>query len=722
MFARLGRLVAAHPWRVIAVWIVAFAVIVPFSPSLADVTNEDQTSFLPSSDESMQAQELAERHFPTASGATARFVLKRVDGQALSAADQGRVREFAGGLEAAGIASVNSVATGPDELAESETAQLVQVAFQGEAADNPVKDAVKELREEAVGLLAGSGLQAGLTGDAASTVDTEESFGSAETITFAATFVLILLLVGGIFRSPIAAILPLLTIGLVFLLATSLVALGADTFGFEVDASLTSLLIVVLFGIGTDYILFLLFRYRERLRAGDESRVAVAFSVRRVGEAVASSALVVIIAFAALLLARLGFFRTMAPGLIISVAVTLLASLTLIPAAIALIGPRVFWPAKSWQTTPKGRFFKPLGQLIARRPGRMALASGGSMLALAAGVVFYTANYDTSSSLPSDTESSQANEDIKGAFAAGAANPTDVYVSSSTPIQQNELTTLADQLRGIEGVDSVGKPILSQDDTGARISVNLSENATSNAALDVAEGPLRDVAHASTAGDEVRVGGASSAFADIRSALERDILVVFPIAALLIALVLGLLLRSVVAPLYLLGAVSLGFVATLGAGVALFQGIGSEPGLLFILPVMLYMFVVAIGTDYNILVTTRLREEVQEGNDSRIAAELAVKHAGPTVLSAGVILAGTFASLGLTGISLLVQLGMTIAIGVIIVSFVMATVLVPSLSALIGTRVWWPGHVSPVGPVAVEDHTHTHSGRPSAQPAPVGER
>ena len=194
---------------------------------------------------------------------------------------------------------------------------------------------------------------------------------------------LILLLVGGIFRSPIAAVLPLATIGLVFLLSTSLVALRSDTFGFEVDASLTSLLIVVLFGIGTDYILFLLFRYRERLRAGDESRAAVAFSVRRVGQAVASSALVVIIAFLALLLARLGFFRTMAPGLVISVAVTLLASLTLIPAAIALVGPRVFWPSKRWQTAPTGTTFKRLGQLIARRPGRMALASGGAMLALA---------------------------------------------------------------------------------------------------------------------------------------------------------------------------------------------------------------------------------------------------------------------------------------------------------------------------------------------------
>ena len=134
---------------------------------------------------------------------------------------------------------------------------------------------------------------------------------------------------------------------------------------------------------------------------------------------------------------------------------------------------------------------------------------------------------------------------------------------------------------------------------------------------------------------------------------------------------------------------------------------------------MLYMFVVAIGTDYNILMTTRLREQVQAGNDPRAAAELAVEHAGPTVVSAGVILAGTFASLGLTGISLLVQLGATIAIGVAIVSFVMATVLVPSLSALIGTKVWWPGQ-EVVRPDLAGDQPQARS-RPGGEPAPVSE-
>lgn len=671
---------------------MAFAVLVPFSPSLASVTNEDQTSFLPATYESMRAQRLAEKHFPAASGATARFLVTREDGGRLTAADQRAVENLAGALDAAGIGAVNSVATNADLLAPDRSAQLVQVAFEGEATEDPVKDAVRELRAQAHPLAEERGLVARLTGDAAISLDAEEAFGDAESITFMATIVLIVVLVGAIFRSPVAAFLPILTIGLVFTLASSVVALLATALGFEVDSMLTTLLIVVLFGIGTDYILFLLFRYRERLRAGDESRVAVAFAVRRVGKAVASSALVVIIAFLALLLARLGFFTTLAPGLVIAVTVALLASLTLIPATMALVGPRLFWPSKRWRTAPEGARFKRLGQLIARRPGAMALASGGTMALLAASAVFYNANYDTFNALPAAAESTQALDDIKDAFPAGASNPTDVYVSARSAVDARELQALTERLRNVEGVGSVAKPVLSEDGTGAVITLNLDASPTSTAALDLAGGELRRVAHSAAVGDEVRVGGASSAFADIRTALNRDMAVVFPVAALLIALVLGLLLRSLIAPLYLLGAVSLGFAATLGAGVIMFQGVGSEPGLLFSLPIMLYLFVVAIGTDYNILMTTRLREEVREGNDPRTSADLAVEHAGPTVLSAGLILAGTFASLGLTGISLLVQMGTIIAIGVVIVSFVMASVFVPSLSALIGKKVWWPGH------------------------------
>jgi putative drug exporter of the RND superfamily len=686
VFGRLGRFVTTHPWWVIGAWIVAVALIVPFSPSLSEVSNSDQTSFIPDSTESMQAQKLADEAFPAAAGTAGLFVVSRDDGTKLTAADTARIGEIAQQLDTAGIEPVTSVTTGEQQVAPNGKVQLVDVAFDGEATDEPVQDAVRELRGELETALEGTGLAGGLTGDAPSQLDSEEAFGTAETITFVATIVLIIVLVGAIFRSPVAAFLPILTIGLVFTVATSLVALVAKTVGFEVDSSLTSLLIVVLFGIGTDYILFLLFRYRERLRAGDESRAAVAFSVRRVGKAVASSALVVVAAFLALLLADLGFLAAMAPGLAISVAVMLVASITLIPAVMAIVGPRVFWPSRSWRTKPEGTFFKRLGQLIARRPGRMALASGAVLVALATGSVSYAASYDFS--LPSGTESSRAYDTMKSAFPAGALNPTEVYVLHP---DADALPGLLQRLEGVDGVASVSEPVLSDDGTAARITVTLAEKPDSQEALDTVAGPLRKVAHASGAGEEVLVGGSTSQYVDLNTTVNRDMSIVFPIAAAIIFLILALLLRSIVAPLYLLAAVALGFAATLGAGVLIFQLGAGGAGLMFMIPIMLYLFVVAIGTDYNILMTSRLREEVMEGNDPRTAADLAVEHAGPTVASAGIILAGTFASLSLTGVGLLVQLGVTIALGVVLVSMLMAIVFVPSVSALLGRGIWWPG-------------------------------
>ncbi len=223
--------------------------------------------------------------------------------------------------------------------------------------------------------------------------------------------------------------------------------------------------------------------------------------------------------------------------------------------------------------------------------------------------------------------------------------------------------------------------------------MTLASNPQSRTALDTVRGPLRSTAHGSApAGTTAYVGGITAVFVDIQAAVNHDYAVVFPVAAILIMIILGLLLRSLVAPWYLMLSVGLGFVATLGATVLIFQHIKGEPGLIFILPVIMYLFVVALGTDYNILVIARLREEAREGRSPREAAAMAVRYAGPTVAAAGLILAGTFASLMLAGNSTLTQMGFAISGGIVIVAFVMAMFLTPALTALIGHAAWWPGH------------------------------
>jgi RND superfamily putative drug exporter len=181
-------------------------------------------------------------------------------------------------------------------------------------------------------------------------------------------------------------------------------------------------------------------------------------------------------------------------------------------------------------------------------------------------------------------------------------------------------------------------------------------------------------------------------FADIEAASNRDLRIIFPIAAAFILVILAVLLRSLVAPIFILLGVGLGYLATLGATTMFFLRIGSDPGLIFFIPLFMYIFVVAIGTDYNILTITRLKEEIGAGNNPRQAADLTVEHSSATVGSAGLILAATFGSLALAGVSFLTQMGVAIASGVILAAFVVAPYLIPSISALIGYAIWWPGH------------------------------
>jgi RND superfamily putative drug exporter len=671
---------------------VAIAVIVPIAPKLSEVTSANQGSFVPGKYESAKANVVATKHFATGSGATAMFIVRRTDRTKLTTADRARVEKLVRDLKSASIQRVTAVMTSDQQLSPNKRAQLVSISFKGVADEKPVQAAVKTLRLKAKASLSGSDLSTLLTGEAAIQTDTIDSAKSALTIVSIATIALIIILLGAVFRGPLTALMPVLAIGGIYLLTTALLASLAKVIGFTLDDNLTTLLVVVLFGIGTDYVLFLLFRYRERLRAGDDYKTAIAFAISRVGQAITSSALVVVSAFLALLLSSLGSMRNMAPGFLIAISLMLLAALTLIPALLSLLGTHAFWPSKGWKKEPDAKRARRVGEFIGRHPGRMVLIVAPLLIALAAGALFFKADYNISNQLPSNTESAKGFTALKQSFPAGALNPTLVYVVGAKATDKAELSRIAKRLSAVKGVAKVDPAQPSRDGQAAVISVELKTSPYDNSALDLAAGPLRRAAHAGERAGTVLVGGQTSAFADVRSALNRDYSVVFPVAALMIALILGIVLRSLIAPILLLIAVALGFAATLGASVVVFQGIEGNVGVSFFLPLMVYLFVIAMGTDYNILMMTRLREEAREGNDPRRSAELAVEHAAPTVMAAGVILAGTFASLMLGGIGLLSQMGFTIAIGIVIVSFVMAALLIPSVAAALGHMIWWPGH------------------------------
>ncbi|MCW2780447.1 MAG: hypothetical protein JWR35_896 [Marmoricola sp.] len=701
MFAALGRIATRRPWFVILGWIIVSVVVIATAPKLSSTS--DQSEFLPKHYESIKAANLQQEAFPSQNGTAAILVFDRTDGKALTAADSADISKVVKALAPKVKSPFAGIVAQPPS-----SNKLVEIAVVGTAkGKNPYDPAstkaAQKLRDDAKPLVKGTDLTLGITGQAAQALDSQNASKNAEAIVGIATVSLILILLIAIFRSVIIALLPIFVIGLVSQVALGFIGAANKLFDLKTDSSIQVILIVVLFGIGTDYILFFLFRYRERIRANqatedrrERSNLAVVEAISRAGEAIASAGGAVIVSFMALILSSLGIFKSIGPALAIAVAVTVIAALTLVPAVVSLLGTRVFWPSKSYLVEPKGARFAAIGNSLGKRPGLYALVSGLVLAVLAIFALGFNPSFDLGSSgSPKNVESSVALTTLQKGLPAGATDPTTVLLHSTNgkPLAASTLTTYASALSHAKGVGQVAPGTLNKDQTTAIFNVLLNQDPTSDASLANVKGPIRTTAHeAAPAGSEAFVGGTTSVFVDFQKAMNRDYSIVFPVAAVVIMLILALLLRSLVAPWYLMASVGLGFGATLGSAVILFQHIEGKPGLIFLLPIYIYLFVVALGTDYNILMIARLREEAREGKNSREAAAEAVKHAGPTIAAAGLILAGTFASLMLGGNSLLVSMGFSISFGIFVSAFVMAMFFTPALTALVGHAAWWPGH------------------------------
>jgi putative drug exporter of the RND superfamily len=710
MLARIIRYATSHPKRVIAVWLVfGIGLAVLGGIKSYSVTTDDTAQFLPKRSESAQGTRFAQRAFGVQKGTTTVTVLlRRSDGDPLSAADRTRVTALAAGMarwrpdleplssEADGIdvakraGGVVAAAAGP----AAGNGRLVAVQWKANTTDPVAQKAYGQFRDRFAAQARANGLQAGFTGGIALVADTTDA-------TKTRALVAQILLLGAVlglgllfFRGPLAAIVPLLAITVVGGAATGLIVLAALAFGFQLDAGTPQLISVVLVGVGIDYFLFLLFRVRERLRAGEDRRTAAANAAARVGPVIASSGLAVVAAFATLAIAQFGQFRVLGPSIAISVLVMLLAGVTFMPAIAAVSGRALFWPSKRWMHPPAAGPAARLGAGIVRRPGRTALGVTMVLIALATAALGTTMNYDLSSSGPS-TPATRTADLVAASLPRGATDPQQVYVRSSKALSAAALEPMRRGLARVDGVGSVAAPVLTPDRRGARIDLALDVEATSRRGMDIARGPLRDAAHTTApAGSVAMVAGNAAVFADVSDSIDHDLKLIFPIAAALIGLILVVTLRSAVAPLYLLAAVALEFVATLGASLLVFQTLGGAHGVAFTLPLILFLFVVALGTDYNILMTARLREEMLAGASPGQAVAEAVRHVAPAIAAAGLVLATSFGTLMLQADAGSRQIGFAMAVGILLASLVVSSVLVPAITVLAGRVAWWPSRAS----------------------------
>jgi RND superfamily putative drug exporter len=709
MLQRLITYVTRRPKRVIAMWLVAvIALAAVGSTQSYRVTTDDTAEFLPDRSESARATRYAQDAFGQEKGThTVTALVERSDGRPLTAADRDAVATIserlaawkpdASKLEVDGAVgdlderAGRIVAAGVGPVAPDKRFQLVGLQWKANTTDPVAQEAFRQLRDRTAAEARADGLRVGFTGGVASAADFTEANEGARSLSQALLFGSILVLTLLFFRGPLAAVVPVVTIALVAAGASGLVVLAALAFGLQLDTGTPQLIMVVLVGIGVDYFLFLLFRLRERLRAGEDRRTAAASAAGSVGPVIASAALAIVAAFATMVVAEFGQFQFIGPAVAISVLVMLLAGVTLMPAIAAVTGRALFWPSRSWARERADGSAARLGRGIARSPGRAALAVTAALVLLSTLALGTQMSYDLDDSGPS-TAASRTADRISASLSEGARDPQQVYVKSdSGALTLEQLRPLRQGLAATDGVSAVGPPVLTPDRRGARIDLALDDGPYTEAAMDLVRGPVRETTRElAPAGTTAMVAGTSAVFADVSDAVARDMALIFPVAAGLILLILVVALRSVVAPLYLLVAVALEFTATLGASVLVVQQLGGQDGVAFTLPLVLFLFVVALGTDYNILMTARLREEMLAGKPVRRAVADAVRHVAPAVGAAGLVLASSFGTLMLESGESSREMGFAMAFGILLASLVVSSLLVPAITALAGRRAWWP--------------------------------
>ncbi|WP_190225864.1 MMPL family transporter [Streptomyces hydrogenans] len=703
-----------RPWRVIAVWAVVGIVASVLGQVLVfRVTHTDSAGFLPREYDAAAALRVAREEFGAEPDAEAVTVLvARRDGRPLGDADREREVAVARALSHARVEmpwadeqipglskdysqvpEVELTATAPDG-----SFALLGARLRGNSTDpgmhalyRAFQDRVQEEFDEA-------GLRTGFTGGLAELVDRADGEKTTRLVVGLVMLGLIVLVNVLVFRSVLAAFVPLLAVSVVGGAAAGTVVGAALLTGFALDPGTPSMIGTVLVGIGVDYFLFLLFRFREELRRRPEEhhRLVAADVAGRVGTAVTSAALTIVAAFATLGVATFGQFRVLGPSVAVSVLVMLLASLTLMPALLAVAGRRMFWPSKSLAKPGSPGLAGRTGELVARRPLLVFVASAALLGALAVGVAGVRMDFGAGGT-PRGTAAADTAREIAGALPPGVSDPTTVYVTADggRALDADGLRVLRGALSGVDGVGSVAAPVFDADRTAARLDAYLTVDARSERARELVAGPVREaVREATPPGLTAHVGGTAAVFADVETAVDRDLRTVSPVAAARIALILVVLLRSLAAPVVLMLAVGLCFAATLGAAALVFQHLGGAPGVNFVLPLVLFLFVVALGTDYNILVSDRLREEMARGGPARAAVARAVRHTAPAIATAGVVLAASFGALAVNADPSTRQLGFATALGILLSAFVLSVLLVPSAGALLGRAMWWPSRAA----------------------------
>ena len=738
--AGMARFAIRFRYFIIAFWVIAGAACIVAFPSLSSAVNTDNSSFLPASSPSVHAMNLAAPFQPVNDTTGTLVVLGK---SKLTSSDQQAVTN----LEKKIAKDDHVVSVSDQGLSKDGKVAKAQLVINVQTSSTKASPTVAAIRATMSGFQLPSGLSSYLTGQLPSAVDNQNSQAHAQVLTRNLSILVILVMLIIVFRAVGAPLVTLLPAMWVLYMSAGIIA-EASKAGLEVSTITETMLTVLLLGAGTDYGLFFIMRVREEMAAGASSHQAIERAGRYVGESITFSAGTVIVALLCLVLASFGLYSGLGPALALGIALMLLCALTLTPALLAVLGHAVFWPRKVGVPAKEGLYAR-LADVVIAHPVTTLVCGVLFLGALGVFTVGFTSSgFGGQTTGPAGSQSANGTNVINNHYPPAVANPTQVlmvysssvwknigpvqtaenglgsksvFASVSGPLNPNgtklttsQLTSLYSQLGPpgkLPASEPAGTPVSPQQyalyrslaqfisPSGKTVQFYTSLTAgspSSTAALNAIPGvrsAVISVQHAAGAVDSGAAGLAPASY-DVSTVSQSDLKEIVPIVIVLLALLLGLLLRSLVAPLYLVATVLLSYFAALGIAVLIFRVGAGESGLNFVLPFLLFVFLMALGEDYNILVMSRIREEAHTA-PLRAAVRTAAHHTGTTVTSAGLILAATFGAAGITGAtSQIKQLGTAIALGVLIDTFLVRTLMVPATVVLCRRWNWWPSRLS----------------------------
>jgi len=669
---------------VLVFWVIVIALTGSLAGKLMGAEKNDASAYLPASAESTQELNLQSK-FTVKNLNPAVVVYARPSG--LTPAD---LRKAAADARSFGaLPQVDGRVTGPIPSADHQAMQTIVGSSLGFNSD--IEGFIDNLKATAA--RGDPGLSVHIAGPAASAADQVKIFKGIDSTLLYATLAVIIVLLLLTYRSPILWLLPIISAGVSLTVAQAVIYLLTQH-GLVVNGQSGGILVVLVLGASTDYALLLIARYREELRRHEDRHEAMAIALRRAGPAIIASAGTVIAGMLCLLVAQSADISGLGPVAAIGIAVGLLAMITLLPALLVIVGRWVFWPLRprygSPEPTTRG-FWAGVGRRIAVRPRAVWVTTAVLLACAWLGLIgFKIGALTTAQSFRGTPASVAAEQVVARHFPGGAGEPVAVIGNAAAASQLR--TAIADT----NGIAAVSRPVVK--DGLVYLQGTLASKPDSNAATATVD-RIRTAVHA-IPGANAKVGGGTAINSDVERYATDDRNLIIPLVLVVVMIILGVLLRSVVAAFVLIGTVVLSFGAALGLSALVFRHVFGFAGADTAMPLFVFVFLVALGIDYNIFLMTRVREESKRSG-TRLGAITGLGATGGVITSAGLILAGTFATLGTLPLVILTEIGFTVAIGVLIDTIIVRSVLVTALTLDIGRYMWWPSRLSRPSPVEV---------------------